>query len=540
MAQEAGFVDRDAHWTAAPPARRADLRVVVIGAGEGGICAAVKLRELGIGFTVLERNDAVGGVWLENGYPGAGVDTASHLYCYSWAQKTDWTRYFAKQPEILAYLQQTAREHGILPHVRFGTEVVTAAWDDDERVWRIGVRRADGTDHGGPATEEIVADVVVSAVGQLNRPAFPDIPGLDTFAGPVFHSARWDHDVDLTGRRVGVVGTGASSMQVVPAIAGTPALTTVFQRSPQWAVPNGNYHRDVTDATRVLMEQVPYYARWYRLRLQWIYQDKLHPTLRRDPDWPHPERSVNAVNDRHRRFLTDHLMSKIAGHEDELLDKVMPDYPPYGKRILIDNNWFEALLRDDVELETGAIAAADADGLVMADGTHHDLDVIVMATGFSARKMLYPMDVRGRSGRSLRELWGDDDARAHLGITVPDFPNFFMVYGPNTNLGHGGSVIFHTECQVAYITRMLVAMVERGLETVEVRGEVCDDYVRRVDEAHAELVWTHPGMSTWYRNAAGRIVTNTPWRLVDYWEMTREPDLDEFVVTAAEPAPARG
>lgn len=536
MAQEAGFADRDAHWSDRPPRRRDDLRVVVIGAGEGGICAAVKLRELGIGFTVIERNDSVGGVWTENAYPGAGVDTASNLYSYSWAQKSDWSRYFAKQPEILDYFRQVAREHAILPHVRFGTEVTTAHWDGEQRVWRVGVRPFDGTDDGGAATEEIVADVLISAVGQLNRPAFPPTPGLDRFAGPMFHSARWDHDVDLAGKRVGVVGTGASAMQVVPAIAGVPAMTTVFQRSAQWAVPNGNYHREITPPTRVLMEQVPYYAQWYRLRLQWIYQDKLHPTLRIDPEWPHPERSVNAVNDRHRRFLTDHLMSRIAGHEDELLDKVMPGYPPYGKRILIDNNWFEALTRDDVELETGSITEIDERGVVLADGTRRDLDVLVLATGFQGRRMLYPMDVRGRSGRSLREIWGDDDARAHLGITVPDFPNFFMVYGPNTNLGHGGSVIFHTECQVAYITRMLVAMAERDLATVEVRPQVCDDYVRRVDQAHAQLVWTHPGMSNWYRNADGRVVTNSPWRLVDYWAMTREPDLDEFVVTAAEPA----
>ncbi|GJF02675.1 monooxygenase [Pseudonocardia sp. D17] len=528
MAEEAGFVDRDAHWTAAPPRRREDLRVVVIGAGEGGICTAVKLGELGIPYTVVERHDAVGGIWLENSYPGAGVDTASALYSYSWAQKPDWSRYFAKQPEILGYLQEVARDHGVLPHVRFGTEVVAARWDDTERVWRVGIRPADDPD---ATPTELVADVLISAVGQLNRPAYPPIPGLDSFAGPMFHSARWDHSVDLTDKRVGIVGTGASAMQIVPAVVGGPAHLTVFQRSAQWAIPNTNYHRVLTPQTRVLMEQVPWYAAWYRLRLMWIYQDKLHPTLRRDPDWEHPERSVNAINDRHRRFFAEHLMSEIAGHEDRLLDKVMPTYPPYGKRMLIDNGWFAALRRDDVDLVTDAIAQVDEKGVELADGSRVDLDVLVMATGFQSRRMLSPMDIRGRSGRSLREIWGDDDARAHLGITVPDFPNLFMVYGPNTNLGHGGSVIFHTECQVGYISRMLVTMLERDIGTVEVRPEVCDEYNRRVDEAHAELVWTHPGMTNWYRNAEGRIVTNSPWRLVDYWAMTREPDLSEFVTT---------
>ena len=528
LAQEAGFVDRDVHWDGEPPQRLNDFHAVVIGAGEGGICAAVKLQALGVPYTVLERHDAVGGVWLENTYPGAGVDTPSHLYSYSWAQKRDWPHYFSKQPDILAYLQQVAHDEGILPHVRLSTEVIGARWDEDSRRWRIDIRRA-----GAEVTEEITADVVISAVGQLNRPAVPDIPGLDSFPGPVFHSARWDHDVALAGKRVGVLGTGASSMQVVPSIAGTPAHTTVFQRSPQWAVPNGNYLRAVSDRTRVLMECVPYYERWYRLRLLWIYQDKLHATLQVDPDWPHPERAVSAANDKHRHFLTKHLRAEIEGHEGQLLEKVLPTYPPYGKRILIDNRWFQTLRRDDVSLETAGASHIEGSTLVLNDGSRHELDVLVLATGFQSRRVLFPMDIRGRTGESLRELWGDDDAYAHLGMTVPGFPNLFLIYGPNTNLGHGGSVIFHTECQVGYITRLIADMLTEDIATVEVREQVCADYNRRVDEAHATMIWTHPGMSTWYRNAAGRVVTNTPWRLIDYWAMTREPDLDDFQLTYA-------
>ena len=527
MTEEAGFVDRDAHWTEAPPERRQHFRVVIVGAGPGGICAAAKLRMLGIPFTVIERNAAVGGVWLDNAYPGAGVDTASHLYSYSWAPKSDWSRYFAKQPEILAYFQQCAREQGIVPHVRFRTELTEARWDERDNVWRVRIQPVDGG-----STKDLTADVVISAVGLLNRPAVPDVPGLASFAGPAFHSARWDHEVDISGKRVAVIGTGASAMQVVPAIAGIAAHVTVVQRSPQWVVPNGNYQRDVSTDTQLLMEQVPYYLQWYRLRLLWIYQDKLHPTLQIDPSWEHPERSVNAVNDKHRKFLTEHLLREIAGHEDDLLPKVLPDYPPYGKRILIDNGWYAALRRDDVDLVTDGVERVDEDGIVLADGTRRDVDVIVFATGFQSRRMLHPMDIRGRSGRSLRELWGDDDAHAYLGMTVPDFPNLFILYGPNTNLGHGGSLIFHTECQVGYVMRMLTAMIERDIATVEVRPEVCAAYNRRLDEAHSKMIWTHQGMSTWYRNAAGRVVTNTPWRLIDYWAMTREPDLDDFSVTS--------
>ena len=541
LAEEAGFRDRDVHWTdGTPPAAVSDFRVVVIGAGVAGICAAIKLRALGVPFTVIERNDRVGGVWLENTYPGAGVDTPSHLYSYSFAPNPHWSRYFSKQPEIIGYLDDCAREFGVLPHIRFGTEVASAHYDPAAATWQVRVRPV-GEDRDAPGegpTELLVADVVISSVGQLNRPHVPHIPGLDTFDGPAFHSARWDHDVDLTGKRVAVVGTGASSMQIVPEITGVAASVTVFQRSPQWVAPNGNYLRHVQPDVGLLVEQVPFYATWYRLRITWMYQDKLHPTLQKDPTWPHPERSVNRVNEKHRVFLSDHIRAQIAGHEDELLDKVLPDYPPYGKRMLIDNGWFGALLRDDVELVPEGVTAIDGSDVVTADGTRRPADVIVLATGFQSRRMLWPMDVRGRSGMSLRELWGDDDARAYLGMTVPDFPNFFVLYGPNTNLGHGGSVIFHAECQVRYVTALIRDMVEKRLSSVEVRPEVCDAYNDRVDTAHANMIWTHPGMDTWYRNAAGRIVTNTPWRLVDYWAMTHEPDLHDFVVTSAEPATA--
>jgi 4-hydroxyacetophenone monooxygenase len=263
-----------------------------------------------------------------------------------------------------------------------------------------------------------------------------------------------------------------------------------------------------------------------------MFQVKLHPTLLRDREWPHQERSINAVNDRHREFFTDYLHSQLAGRPD-LVAKTLPDYPPYGKRMLLDSGWFAALRRDDVELVTSGVAELDGAVVVTEDGGWHDVDVLVLATGFSARRMLHPMDVRGRSGTPLRRQWGADDAWAHLGITVPDFPNMFLLYGPNTNLGHGGSTMFHAECQMTYISGLLRAMVRRGAAAVEVRREVCDAYVARVDAAHEGMIWTHPGMRNWYRNAAGRVVTNTPWRLIDYWAMTREPDLEDYLFTEA-------
>jgi 4-hydroxyacetophenone monooxygenase len=524
MAEDGGFRS-PAALTAGP--MRNDLRVLIIGAGLSGLCMAVALRRFGVKFTVVEKNEAVGGVWLENAYPGAGVDTPSHLYSFSFAPNPGWSHYYAKQPEILSYLQRVARDEGLLPHIQCDTEVISAGWDDATRTWEVVTRARGG------APERHVVDVLISAVGQLNRPAVPDLPGLDTFPGPAFHTARWDGRVDLAGKRVGVVGTGASAMQVVPAIADTAAETVVFQRSPQWVSPNANYLREVHPRTRLLMEQVPYYRTWYRLRLMWMFQDKLHPTLQKDPDWPHPRRSLNATNDKHRNFFTQYLKSQLAERED-LVAKTLPDYPPYGKRMLLDCGWFATLRRENVDLVTSAVREIDDEIVVTADGSRHEVDVLVLATGFSARKMLYPMHIVGRSGISLREQWGDDDARAYLGISVPDFPNFFLLYGPNTNLGHGGSVIFHAECQTNYIVRLLQAMTHRELASVEVRKDVCDDYIARVDAAHERMIWTHSGMSTWYRNESGRVVTNSPWRLIDYWTMTRAPTLDDYISTPAD------
>lgn len=529
MAEEAGFRPRDISWTNGRPERLDHLKVLVIGAGISGMCMSIKLAKLGIDHVVLEKDDQFGGTWLENSYPGSGVDTPSHLYSFSFAPNPAWSRYYAKQPEILDYLTGVAKQYDAARNVRFGTEVVSAAFDAGTGRWEVVSRDSSGATH----TDSI--DVLISSVGQLNRPQVPAIPGAETFPGPAFHSARWEHGVDLAGKRVGVLGVGASAMQIVPTIAGTPAEIVIFQRSPQWVAPNPNYLREVAAGARLLMEWVPNYSAWYRLRMLWMFNDKLHASLHVDPEWPHPERSVNAANDKHRAFFTKYLEEQLAGRPD-LVDKLLPDYPPYGKRILMDNNWFATLKRDDVRLVTERVEQVEGSAMVTSDGERHELDVLVYATGFQSKRMLHPMEITGSEGTTLREIWGDDDARAYLGMTVPGFPNFFMTYGPNTNLGHGGSVMFNTECQVGYITRLLVDMVEGDIDTLEVRPEVHSEYNASVDAAHDRMIWTHRGMDTWYRNSKGRVVTNTPWRLHDYWRMTRKPALDDFITAKQEEA----
>ena len=279
------------------------------------------------------------------------------------------------------------------------------------------------------------------------------------------------------------------------------------------------------------MEHVPFYRRWYRTRLAWNTNDRVHPSLQVDPEWEHPERSINAVNDAHRRVFTRYLRAELDGRDD-LLAKALPDYPPFGKRMLLDNGWFAALRRDDVELVTEAVAAVTPTGVRGAAGTEVDADVVVLCTGFETHKLLHLMDVRGRAG-ALHDLWGPDDADAHLGITVSGFPNLFLTCGPGTVLGHGGSYITIAECQVRYIVDALTTMVAEGLGAVDVSPEAHADYVARQDDAHSRMIWTHPGMRNWYRNAAGRVVCTLPWRIVDYWTMTRHVDWSEFSVEPA-------
>jgi 4-hydroxyacetophenone monooxygenase len=514
----ADMAAEDMGFVAAPPrtAPANDLRVVVIGAGISGMLAAIKLREAGIEPVVLEKNDDVGGGWLENTYPGAGVDTASYLYSYSFVEH-DWDAHYGKRDEVQDYLRGVADGYRLRELIRFGTEVVGATWDPDTAAWTVR------TDAG----DELTADVVISSTGVLNRPKIPPIPGLDTFEGRIFHTARWPDDLDLTDARVAVVGAGASAMQVVPAVADRVGHLTVFQRSPQWVAPNDVYFAEIGDAVHEVMRRVPFYRRWYRTRLAWNLNDRVHPTLDVDPDWPHQDRSINAQNDSHRRVFTRYLESELDGRPD-LIEKALPDYPPFGKRMLLDNGWYRTLRRDNVDLVTEGVAEITRTGLRGTGGTETEVDVIVLATGFHSLRMLYPMEITGRSGTTLAQTWGNEDAWAYLGVTVPDFPNLFITCGPGTGLGHGGSMITVAECQVRYIVDLLVSMAERGLRVVEVRAEVEREFRRRFDEAHGRRLWTHPGMTNWYRNSAGRVVATMPWRIVDYWRMTHRADLADY------------
>ena len=515
-----GADQRDVAWDGIAPEARARFRVAVIGAGMSGILTAIKLEQAGVPYVVLEKNDGVGGTWLENTYPGCRVDVANHFYCYSFAPNPDWTEFFSQRAEITDYFERCTHDFGIRDRIRFRTEVVSATWDDARALWSIRVRSADGRE------ETLDANAIVSAVGQLNRPKIPHIRGRESFRGPQFHSAQWRHDVDLTGKRVAVIGTGASGFQLVPEVAKVASRLFVFQRSPQWMSPNPRYHSKVSEEKTWLLRHVPFYGRWYRFLLFWPGSDGLMPSLVVDPQWPHQERSVNELNELTRIYFTDYMQQQVT--DPELLAKVVPTYPPFGKRMLQDNGtWLSTLQRDNVELVTDGIREITAQGVRTDDGVEREVDVIVFATGFHANRFLWPMTITGRGGVELRERWGDDP-RAYLGIAVPDFPNLFCLYGPGTNLAHAGSIIFHSECQVRYVTGCLAALLRHRRAAMDVKHDVHDAYYERFDARHRQLVFSHPGMTSWYKNAAGKVTTTSPWRLVDYWGWTKAPDLDDY------------
>jgi 4-hydroxyacetophenone monooxygenase len=505
---------------------RAD--VVVIGCGMAGILAGIRLTQAGLPFTIVDKNDGPGGTWWENRYPGARVDTGSHQYCYSFEPSDHWSEFFSRQPELQAYVEDTARRHDVLSHVRFDTEVTAARWDDDAGTWTVEVTGPSGHD-------TMTARAVISAVGQLNRPKLPDIEGLGDFAGPTLHTAAWDPGVELAGRRVGVIGTGASAFQLVPAIAGEVGHLSVFQRSAPWMFENPNYHEAVGDGVRWALAHLPYYGRWYRFLLFWPACDGGMPAMRIDPDYPHQDRACSEINDAARELFTGWITSQC-GDDDELAAKVVPDYVCLGTRTLQDNgSWIAALRRDDVDLVTDTIVRIEADAVVTrsAEGTEarHELDVLVLATGFHANRYLWPMRIEGRGGAVLSEQWGDEPT-ALYGITVPNFPNLFCLYGPGTNLASGGSLIFHSECEMRYVMGCLrMVMSTPGAHSIEVTAAAHDDYNERLQEELSHMVWSHPSIRhSWYRNADGRIYILSPWRLVDFWEWTKEPDPADYTI----------
>jgi cation diffusion facilitator CzcD-associated flavoprotein CzcO len=474
--------------------------VVIVGAGAAGLAMGIRLKRAGFeDFTIVERSREVGGTWHDNRYPGAACDVPSHLYSFSFAPNPDWHHKFARQPEIARYFSDLVDRFGLAAHLRLGTEVRGARFDDGGGRWQVDT-----------SAGELAAGVLVSGTGQLNRPRVPALPGLDGFAGIRMHSARWDPSIDLAGKRVVVIGSGASAVQLVPEIARTAAHLTVIQRSPGYVIPRKD--RAYRAWERWAFRHVP--------GVRWAYRASIYGAL--EARFP-ALRAGSWMNRLVRWMAIRHLNTQVA--DPALRARLTPDYPLGCKRILISDDWYPALVRDNVSVVTAPIEGVTADAVITADGASHAADALIFATGFESTSFLAPMQIVGRDGVALTDAWRGG-AEAHRGIAVSGFPNLFLLYGPNTNLGHN-SILFMLECQTRYVVRCLQLLVQRGADWLDVRREAMDRWNAELADALAGSAWA-AGCSNWYKTADGRITNNWSGRTTRYWWQTRRPALAEL------------
>jgi 4-hydroxyacetophenone monooxygenase len=513
-------------WERPPPSERlASFSVVVIGAGMGGLNAAVQLKHAGIDFAVLEKNSAVGGTWFENKYPGARVDSPSRTYTHIFGVGIDLANPFCDRAENQRYFNRVTDDFDVRQHIVFDTEVVSLRWDENEATWEVTAK--------GPEGERVWhPNVVISAVGMLSRPSVPHIQGAGEFRGLSFHTARWPQDLDLAGLRIGVIGTGCSGIQLVPELAPLTGHVVVFQRSPQWLFDRPGYRAPYPPQVTWLDQNFPYFRYFMRFRAHWLMGPYLSGPLREvDPAFEHPY-ARSAVNLRLRDQRIAFIERKFASRPD-LLEKMIPAYPPYSRRpVQVDAEYcyYDALLRDDVTLVTEGIERITPSGIRTVDGIEHELDVIVFATGFKANELLWPIEVRGRDGRSIEDLWSKDGPRAYLGTMAPGFPNFFMIYGPNMNAYGGLGVLNLEEMAVRYMLACIEILVLNGERSVDVTEAAYWQWNDELDERESSRIYMDPRAKSYYQNEHGRSATNCPFWGTEMWHRLRRPSLSDLIV----------
>lgn len=513
---------RAPQWTLPSIDEASNFSVAIVGAGMSGLLAAHRFQQAGVPVTIFEKNPELGGTWFENTYPGCRVDVSNHTYAYSFRQKHDWPEYNSSRPVLHEYFSECADAWDVRKLITFDTEVTAMTWSDDDAMWTLEL--------SGPGGETTTSfNAVVSAVGQLNRPILPDIEGRDSYAGEWWHSARWPEATDLAGKRVGIIGTGSSASQFIPAVAEESASLTIFQRTANWLIPRPQANQAVAGSMQWLFANLPHFGNWHRLGMFWRGHEGLRPTVVVDPDWSEDiEHSVSAANAEVRALLTMYLEAEFADRPD-LLEKVRPNHPVGAKRFVLDfGAWSQSLKRDTVTLETTSISHITPEGVVTSDGVEHESDVLIYGTGFAASEFLMPMKITGRGGITLHDQW-DGDARAYLGITSPNMPNLFFLYGPNTNIVINGSIIFFSECEVQYVTECVRELASLGRRSLAVKPEIHDAYNERVDEGNLQMAWGVSNVSSWYKNKTGRSAQNWPFTMLEYWQQTRsvvESDYD--------------
>jgi cation diffusion facilitator CzcD-associated flavoprotein CzcO len=485
----------------------AHIRLAIVGSGFSGLGAAIALSDEGYGdeFIILERRSSVGGTWYDNSYPGCRCDVPSNLYSFSFAPNPLWTETFSAQPEIERYLQATARRFGVHEKVAFDAALESASWDAERALWRIETSRG-----------SLTADFLISAGGLLSEPFIPDLPGAASFTGTTFHSAQWDHSHDLTGRKVAIIGTGASTIQFLPSVQKSAGQVTLFQRTPPWVFPHRN--RPTTRIERAAYTVLPWTQRFSRARNYWVGEFTLGRLLIRN----------SATLRRLERLAKVFLSRQVA--DPSLRDVLTPTYTPGCKRLLQSNDYYPALQRPNVSVVTEKIIELAPEGVLTADGVLHEVDTIIYGTGFRVTSSPMAEQVRGLDGRTLKEHWAETGMRAYCGTTIPGFPNYFMMAGPNTGIGHTSLVVM-IEAQIAHVVGALRALRTRGAGVVDVRPEVMERWTSEVQAKAALTVWNSGGCSSWYLDQAGRNTTLWPDYTFRFVRQTRQFDPEDYTLS---------
>ncbi|MGW0172374.1 flavin-containing monooxygenase [Rhodococcus sp. NPDC003322] len=507
--------------------------VAIVGAGFAGVAMGVQLAQLGIPFTVYERRDEVGGVWSVNTYPDVRVDTLSFTYEYGFEKKYPWTEYFARQSDVREYIDHVARKYGVYEHIRFGSDVQAARFDETTQRWTLTVRGEDSA--GDDSVTEVQANVVVAASGVFATPRDLPVEGVPGFTGQIVHTTAWSEDVEYAGKKVAIIGNGSTGVQLLSKVAEKAESVAVYQRTPQWISPRVNYGMPIADELQWLIQKMPFYWNWIKY-VAGLSTIDLRNVITPDEEWIASGGDVSKRNDMLREILVGYISSQVDERQD-LIDQLVPDYPPMTRRPVVDNNWYASLTRNNVELVTTPIERMTETAIVTADGEARDVDLVIAAVGFQTEKYIWPTQYYGIGGVTLEDVWSAQGAQAHLGMTVPGFPNMFMLYGPNSQpVASGSGLPTWFEIWTHYIAAGIVGMLENGRTSMVIRQAAFDDYNDRLHEEAKKLIYLLPSSAkekNYYVNEFGRLQMNAPWTGEKFYELCASPDESHFEFTDA-------
>lgn len=514
---------RDVDWTSTTPSASelAKWKVTIVGAGISGIAAAIPLKKLGIPFEIIERQSGIGGTWLLNTYPDCRVDTLVYLFQYKFEKRYKWKDFFSSREDLQEYIEYVATKWGVKDNIKYNREVVAARWDEVAKLWVMNIKHADSRE------ETITCNVIISAAGLFSTPNLPDIKGIHDYEGPIFHTAQWDHTTDYHGKNVALIGTGSTGTQLTPMVAEGAKRLSIYQRTPNWIASYEGYRAKVTDQMHWICDEMPYYWNWYCYSA-WFRSLQLANTQYHDPEWRAQGGLINKRNDFLRESLTKFIDEKFNDRPD-LRAKVTPKQAPMVRRLVVDNGFYDALKRPNVDLITDDIERITPKGIKTKDGTEIEYDMIILGAGFKTTQYLWPVNYTGTQGMTLSKAWKKDGARSYLGMTMPHYPNLFTLYGPN-HQPRGGSLYSYSEMWARYAVASIVGMIERGASSMEVKKDVFDSYQARLDEANKRLIWESEG-AAYYVNEHGRQAVNMPWTTAEYHPLILKPDFDDYELT---------